>query len=99
LGKANREAERSRQVTQFLQEMLKDVGPSVALGRDTTMLREILDRTNQRLDKLKEQQAKIPAGEKKTLKNALQSIIQLYHATEKSKEEAKWKRELVALKS
>src|SRR5262249_33181094 len=33
------------QVAQLLKNMLKGVGPSVALGRDTTMLREILDKT------------------------------------------------------
>src|SRR5882672_11448648 len=43
--KAETETARSRQVTQFLKNMLEGVGPSVALGRDTTMLREILDRT------------------------------------------------------
>ncbi|MBL9139915.1 MAG: serine/threonine protein kinase [Verrucomicrobiales bacterium] len=43
--KAETEATRSRQVTQFLEEMLQGVGPSVALGDDTRMLRRILDRT------------------------------------------------------
>ncbi|MBL9172731.1 MAG: serine/threonine protein kinase, partial [Verrucomicrobiales bacterium] len=43
------EAARSRQTAEFLQEMLQGVGPSVALGRDTTLLREILDRTAARL--------------------------------------------------
>jgi eukaryotic-like serine/threonine-protein kinase len=51
LRKANREASRSAQVAQFLREMLQGVGPSMALGRDTAMLREILDKTAQRLDK------------------------------------------------
>jgi tetratricopeptide (TPR) repeat protein/tRNA A-37 threonylcarbamoyl transferase component Bud32 len=37
------EAVKSAQITRFLQEMLQGVGPAVALGRDTTMLREILD--------------------------------------------------------
>lgn len=50
---SRREAEaasvKSRQVTKFLEEMLNGVGPSVALGRDTTMLREILDRTSERV--------------------------------------------------
>ncbi len=51
LGQAHREAARSRQVARFLQEMLQGAGPSVALGHDTTILREILDRTARRLDK------------------------------------------------
>ena len=42
---ADREAQRSQQVALFLEDMLKGVGPGVALGRDTTLLREILDKT------------------------------------------------------
>lgn len=47
---AKQEAARSMQVTCFLEEMLGSVGPSVALGRDATMMREILDKTASRLD-------------------------------------------------
>jgi serine/threonine protein kinase/Flp pilus assembly protein TadD len=43
------EAAKSKQVTQFLEEMLQGVGPSVARGRDKVMLREILDRTADRV--------------------------------------------------
>ena len=39
------EAEKSRQVAKLLEDMLGSVGPSAALGRDTRLLREILDRT------------------------------------------------------
>jgi serine/threonine protein kinase/Flp pilus assembly protein TadD len=42
-------AAKSQQVTQFLKTMLNGVGPSVARGRDTTMLREILDTTAERV--------------------------------------------------
>jgi serine/threonine protein kinase/tetratricopeptide (TPR) repeat protein len=48
---AEAESAKSRQVAQFLKDMLKGVGPSVALGRDTAMLREISDRTVERLGK------------------------------------------------
>jgi serine/threonine protein kinase/Tfp pilus assembly protein PilF len=48
-AKAETEATKSRQITQFLEDMLQGVGPSVALGRDTMMLREILDRTAERV--------------------------------------------------
>jgi serine/threonine protein kinase/tetratricopeptide (TPR) repeat protein len=47
--KAQTEATKSQQVAQFLQDMLKGVGPEVALGRDTALLREILDQTAARL--------------------------------------------------
>src|SRR5204863_7841558 len=38
-----------RQHAQLLQEMITSVGPSIALGRDTTLLREILDKTANRV--------------------------------------------------
>lgn len=48
--KAQSEAARSRQVAKFLQDMLNGVGPSVARGRDTAMLKEILDNTAARVN-------------------------------------------------
>jgi hypothetical protein len=48
-NKARTEAARSTQVAKFMREMLDGVGPKVALGRDTKLLREILDRTAQRV--------------------------------------------------
>jgi len=44
------EASKSKQVANFLASMLKSVQPAVAQGRDTTLLREMLDRTARRLD-------------------------------------------------
>ena len=41
----------AKQVKQFLEEMLQGVTPEVALGRDTTILREILDKAAARIDK------------------------------------------------
>jgi serine/threonine protein kinase/tetratricopeptide (TPR) repeat protein len=49
--KAQTEAAKSQQVAQFLKDMLSGVGPSKALGRDTTMLKEILDKTAERVGK------------------------------------------------
>ena len=49
--KARTEASKSRQVAGFLQEMLRGIDASVALGRDTVILREILDRTVERVDR------------------------------------------------
>ena len=48
-SRARTEAAKSQQVKHFLEDMLQGVGPSVARGRDTTMLQEILDRTAQRV--------------------------------------------------
>jgi len=55
---ARAEAIKSEQVTRFLQDMLEGVGPAAARGRDTTMLREILEKTEARVGKdLKDQPA------------------------------------------
>jgi serine/threonine protein kinase/tetratricopeptide (TPR) repeat protein len=48
---AREEATKSAQVAKFLKDMLQGVRPSVAQGRDTTMLREILDKTAERVSK------------------------------------------------
>ncbi len=47
--KAQTEAAKSDQVAGFLEEMLQGVGPSVALGRDTTILREIMEKAAARV--------------------------------------------------
>ncbi len=46
---ARSEAAKSQQVTRFLEDMLQGVGPSVALGRDTAILRDILDKAATRI--------------------------------------------------
>ena len=42
---------KSQEVKKFLEDMLQGVGPSVALGEDTRMLRRILDHTAERVGK------------------------------------------------
>ena len=59
--KAAAEAAKSQQVAQFLKDMLRSVDPIVALGRDTTMLREILDKTAERVGKDLKDQPEIEA--------------------------------------
>jgi tetratricopeptide (TPR) repeat protein len=49
--RAHMEANKSKQVAELLESMLEGVGPSKARGRDTAMLREILDNTAARLGK------------------------------------------------
>ncbi|MGC9944369.1 MAG: serine/threonine-protein kinase [Verrucomicrobiota bacterium] len=48
-GEAQIEAAKSKQVTQFLEDMLNGVGPGVARGQDTKMLTDILNRTAERV--------------------------------------------------
>ncbi len=65
--KATTEASKSGQVAQFLTDMLKGVGPSVALGRDTIMLREILDKTAERVGKDLQDQPEVEAELRTTI--------------------------------
>ena len=46
---AKREAVRSAEVARFLKDMLEGAGPARARGRDTALLREILDTTSRRV--------------------------------------------------
>jgi serine/threonine protein kinase len=43
------EAAKSKQVAKFLKDMIWDMKPSVAMGRDTTLMREFADRTYEQL--------------------------------------------------
>jgi serine/threonine protein kinase len=47
---AKDEANKSKQVSLFMEDMLKGAGPAAALGRDTTLLREIMDKATARAD-------------------------------------------------
>ena len=65
--KARSEAKKSEQVAKFLQAMLQGIGPSVALGRDTTLLREIADKTAARLETDLSDQPEVAAELRATL--------------------------------
>src|SRR2546421_1190625 len=67
--KARREATKSEQVAKFLKDMLRGVGPSVALGRDTTLMRELLDKTGERLGKDLTNQPEVEAELRFTMGN------------------------------
>jgi tetratricopeptide (TPR) repeat protein len=71
---ARTQAARSEQVAVFLQDMLKAAGPGVALGRDSTLLREILDKTTQRLDKDLKNQPEVQGDLWFTLGNTYREI-------------------------
>jgi len=75
------EAAENRQVARFLQDMLEGVGPEKALGRDTTMLRDILEQTRQRLDggELRRQPA-VEADLRATIGGAYQQLGDLRDA-------------------
>ena len=54
---ADSDKQKAQQVTKFLETMLNGVGPSVALGRDTTLLREFLDKAADRVGEMTNQPA------------------------------------------
>ncbi|HEY9509234.1 MAG TPA: serine/threonine-protein kinase, partial [Verrucomicrobiae bacterium] len=80
--KAETETIKSRQVTQFLEDMLQGVGPSVAHGRDTAMMREILDRTARRVGSEMTNQPVVEA-ELRSIIGRLYQEIGNYEAAEK----------------
>jgi len=71
--KAETEAVRSAQVARFMKDMLQGVGPGVARGNDTKLLREILDQTAQRLNGLKGQ-PEVEADLRATLGNVYRDL-------------------------
>jgi eukaryotic-like serine/threonine-protein kinase len=79
---ADREASRSQQVALFLEDMLKGVGPSVALGRDTTLVREILDKTVGRLTTDLKNQPEVQAELCNTIGEVYRALGQLKKAEE-----------------
>jgi serine/threonine protein kinase/tetratricopeptide (TPR) repeat protein len=64
---ARLESAKSRQVAQLLKEALKGVGPGVAQGQNTTLLRGILDSTVRRLDRDLKEQPEVDAEIRNTL--------------------------------
>jgi serine/threonine protein kinase/Flp pilus assembly protein TadD len=73
---AQTEAAKSREVARFLEEMLQGVGPSVARGRDTTILREVLDKTADRLGQGLAAQPAVEAEVRNTLGTVYSAIGQ-----------------------
>lgn len=78
--KAHLEATKSRQVAQFLEDMLKSVGPGVALGRDTMLLREILDKTVEHLSRDLQDQPDVEADLRTTIGKVFRELRDLAQA-------------------
>jgi serine/threonine protein kinase/tetratricopeptide (TPR) repeat protein len=85
--KAKHESERARvealksdQVATFVTGMLEGVGPAVALGRDTTMLREILDHTTERIGAELEGQPEVEAAVRHVLGTTYRELGELEEA-------------------
>ena len=58
---------KAQQIAQFLKDMLAGAGPEVALGRDVSVLQEILDKTAERVGKELTNQPDIETDLRQTL--------------------------------
>jgi serine/threonine protein kinase len=79
--KAQTEAARSAEVARFMQSMLAGVSPMVAQGKDTAMLRQILDETVPRLAELNDQ-PEVQADLRLTLGQLHLRVAEIVKATE-----------------
>ena len=73
-GTAKTEASKSAEVTRFLQEMLLSAQPSVARGRDTLLLREMVDNTAARLGRELRAQPEVDADLRATLGGVYEAL-------------------------
>jgi tetratricopeptide (TPR) repeat protein len=73
-GQARMAAATSAQVAQFMKDMLSGVGPGVAWGRDTALLRDMLDQTARRLDAELRDQPVVAADLRQALGNVYREL-------------------------
>ncbi len=79
--RADLEAARSAQLARLMQDMLAGVGPQVAVGRDTRLLRTILDETVVRLNTQLRGQPEVEASFSETLGHVYRDLGELSAAT------------------
>jgi len=77
---ATLEATRSQQFAQFMKAMLRSAGPSVARGRDATLLRELLEKTAARLETELRNQPEVLGDMYATLGSTYRDIGDYQHA-------------------
>lgn len=80
--KAQRELVKSRQVAAFLSDTLAAAGPSKALGRDATMMREILEKTAERVGRELAGQPEVEAELRQMIGRTFQDISEYPDAVE-----------------
>ena len=86
-ARAHAEADRNKQVALFLADIFKSAGPSVAMGRDTKLLREIVDRAAARAARDLANQPEVQAQVLNTLADTYHELG-LYHDMEKMARES-----------
>jgi len=67
-------AHTAEQISLFLQGMLSSIDPSVAQGRDTTLLRQLLEETSERVDKELAAEPQVQAAIRRTLGETYTSL-------------------------
>ena len=80
--KMKEEAAKSRHISKFLKDMLTGLTPSIAQGRDTTLLREFLDKTSQRIGTELKDQPDVEADLRLTMGTVYQELGSLRQAEE-----------------
>ncbi|MEQ1748964.1 MAG: serine/threonine-protein kinase [Prosthecobacter sp.] len=79
---ADAEVRKSKQVSRFLQDMLASAGVSKALGRDATMMREVLDQTADRIGHELADQPEVEAKLRGAISGAYSDIDEYVKAEE-----------------
>ena len=72
--KARTEAARSQQIASFMRGMLSGVDPAVAQGKDTQLLKQILNDTSRRIDREFSDQPEIEADIRKTIGDTYEAL-------------------------
>jgi eukaryotic-like serine/threonine-protein kinase len=85
---------KSEQVAQFMKDMLASIDPVVAMGRDTALLREILDRTAERIGKDLTNQPEVKAELQSTIADVYYSLGERTKAEEMHREALRIRKKL-----
>ncbi len=80
LRAAEIESQKSQRVAELMTDMIAGVGPSVALGRDTTMLREIVDQTALQLSDTLVEQPDVEATMRETIGKTYSALAEFDRA-------------------
>ena len=91
---AKTEAAKSRQWAAFLRRTLKSVGPQAALGRDTALLRDILDQAAGRIDRELTNQPAVEAELRDTIGRAYFDVGQYDKAAAMQRETLRLRRQV-----
>ena len=87
---------KAEEIATFFTAMLEGVGPSVALGHDTKLLREILDKTSARIDRELKDQPEVEAEIRTTMGHVYRDLGEFSNAEAMYREVLKLRQEIFA---